>query len=125
MNGHLSEFHRILKPKGTVIITVPHLSGLQEEPHDYYRYTPYSLKFLLKRSGFEIKEEVRVGGLLSFLFHPVSFVLVLSVWSIPCVRWIIWAINKIFLVHGLIWLEKVLKLDCKFPANLLIVGQKV
>ena len=121
----ISEFHRVLKVGGIVIITVPHLSGLHEEPHDYYRYTPYALNFLLSKNGFEVKEERRIGGLLSFLFHPVSFVVVLSVWSIPGVRWIVWLLNMIFLVYGVTWVERFLGLYRKFPANLLIVGQKI
>ena len=121
----IGEFHRVLRQGGTVIISVPHISGLHEEPHDYYRYTPYSLRFLLQHYGFEIKEELRLGGLLSFLFHPISFVLVLSFWPVFMIRWVIWWINTMIFVHPILWLERLLKLDRKYPANLLIVARKI
>jgi len=61
----LKEVHRVLRPEGKVIITVDNLhaiariwkrgkwQGFTEETH-LYLFTPSSLKFLLKTSGFEI-----------------------------------------------------------------------
>jgi len=49
----LHEIHRVLKAGGVLIMTVPFLVPLHEEPHDYYRYTVHGLKHLLKNNGFE------------------------------------------------------------------------
>lgn len=39
----LAEFWRVLKPGQYLILSVPHISWLHNEPHDYYRYTLPSL----------------------------------------------------------------------------------
>lgn len=49
----LSEAFRVLAPGGRICVTVPLVWELHETPHDYWRYTPYSLSALLGRAGFE------------------------------------------------------------------------
>ena len=49
----LNEAYRILKPGGALVIQVPWQWRIHEAPHDYYRYTPYGLDYLLKKAGFE------------------------------------------------------------------------
>ena len=46
------EFWRILRPGGRLWITAPLVWYLHEEPHDYYRYTPHGLRYLLDRAKF-------------------------------------------------------------------------
>lgn len=38
------EIERVLKPGGTVLMTVPFLFAINDGPHDYWRFTPYSLR---------------------------------------------------------------------------------
>jgi SAM-dependent methyltransferase len=40
------EIARILRPSGHVIIGVPYMYWLHEQPHDYYRYTEFGLRQL-------------------------------------------------------------------------------
>jgi len=49
-----SEFNRILKPNGKLFITVPFIIQPHEVPYDYFRYTPYILKKILKKRGFNV-----------------------------------------------------------------------
>lgn len=72
----LAEFRRVLKPEGKLILSVPHISWLHNEPHDYYRYTNHGLVFLLHRAGFRCELLVPAGGLLSLLGHILSTVLI-------------------------------------------------
>ncbi len=49
----LNEAFRILKPGGYMVITVPFQWWVHEAPFDYYRYTPYGLKYLFEKAGFQ------------------------------------------------------------------------
>lgn len=120
----LSEVHRVLKSGGYAIISVPHFNSLHEEPHDYYRYTPYGIKYLMEQAGFSVVHESRVGGLFSFLTHIFSLIINCMFWSVPLLRWIIWYLNKFAIVYPVIWLENIFNIKKKFPAIIVIVGRK-
>lgn len=55
----LSEAYRSLKPGGQLIMTVPFAARWHYIPHDYWRFTPSALEFLLTRAGFV---EIRIYG---------------------------------------------------------------
>jgi len=44
----LAELHRILRPGGRLLLTVPFLNNYHMEPDDYWRFTEYALKHLLR-----------------------------------------------------------------------------
>ncbi|NIV38353.1 MAG: methyltransferase domain-containing protein [Anaerolineae bacterium] len=90
----LREMHRILAPGGMVILSVPHLSRLHEEPYDFYRYTTHGLHYLLEEHGFEVLEIREKGGLFSFLGHQISTICLGMVWPVPGMRQLIWFLNK-------------------------------
>jgi len=58
----LTELCRVLKPEGTLLITVPFIWMLHEVPYDEHRYTPFALKRLVEASGFKIIELTALGG---------------------------------------------------------------
>lgn len=58
-----SEVYRTLKPGGIAIIATPFLYPIHEEPHDYFRFTEYSLSSLATESGLLVVEMARYGGL--------------------------------------------------------------
>ena len=58
----LKEAHRILKNNGEIFLTVPFQWWVHEAPHDYFRYTPYGLKYLFEKAGFkEIEVKANSG----------------------------------------------------------------
>jgi SAM-dependent methyltransferase len=70
----LSECFRILKPGGSLLITVPFMWHVHEKPYDYFRYTRYGLEYLLGKSGFvDIKIDENTGfwqmWVLKFNYH--------------------------------------------------------
>ena len=50
----LTEFKRVLKQSGQLLITVPFTWNEHEQPYDFARYTSFGLSDLLQRHGFEI-----------------------------------------------------------------------
>jgi SAM-dependent methyltransferase len=50
----LAELHRVLKPGGQILCSVPLFFGEHQIPHDYYRYTRFALRRLFEQAGFEV-----------------------------------------------------------------------
>lgn len=49
----LSEAHRILRPGGILLLSVPFQWWVHEAPWDFYRYTRHGLEYLLTKAGFK------------------------------------------------------------------------
>jgi len=49
----LREFHRVLRPGGVLVATVPFAWEEHETPFDFFRYTRYGIEQLLADAGFE------------------------------------------------------------------------
>lgn len=61
----LAEFFRVLRPSGKILITESLISSVHDEPHDFWRFTNYSLENLLKEAGFFVLESEKRGGFFS------------------------------------------------------------
>lgn len=118
------ELARIIKPGGKLIITVPHLSRLHEEPHDYFRFTKYGIRSALEAERLEILELKPVGGIFCFLGHQVSIALLGLLWHIPVIKSIALWINKLVIVEPAIFLDRVVDKNKLFAMDYLCVAQK-
>ncbi len=58
----MGEMARVLKTGGTLILTAPHIWELHEVPHDYYRYTPYGLRYLAEKAGLIVVDVRALAG---------------------------------------------------------------
>lgn len=61
----ISEMYRITKNRGYILLTVPFLGGVHEEPHDYQRYTKYGLVELFRKYKCKVVELKSQGSIFS------------------------------------------------------------
>jgi SAM-dependent methyltransferase len=69
----IDEIHRVLKPGGTLVLTTRFLFPIHDAPHDYFRFTKYGLRHLLR--NFEIlqlEEETDSVGTLAVLVQRLG-----------------------------------------------------
>lgn len=68
----LAEATRILRPGGKLLITTPFLYGEHGEPHDYFRFTQFGLRFLLEQYGFSVLLIGKTGIKGAYVLHFVA-----------------------------------------------------
>lgn len=72
----LKEAHRILRPGGTLLLQVPFMWHIHEEPHDYYRYTRHGLEHVLGQAGFREIGIHATSGFWSTFFIKLNYQLI-------------------------------------------------
>ena len=60
----LKELHRVLKPQGLILISVPFCWDEHEVPYDFARYTSYGILSKLKKAGYEIESLKKSGNFI-------------------------------------------------------------
>lgn len=64
----IDEMFRVLRPGGSLLLTTRFLFPIHDAPHDYFRYTKYGLRHLLRRFDIlELEEESDAVGTLAIL----------------------------------------------------------
>lgn len=51
----LLELSRVAKKSGKIYIAVPQSQSVHQVPNDFYRFTPYGLRYLLEKCGWEVE----------------------------------------------------------------------
>jgi len=93
----LNESYRILKKDGYFVLQVPWQWWIHEAPHDYFRYTPYGLKYMFEKAGFQ---EINIEATSGFF---TTWILKMNYFSLNFIRGpkpIRWIIKGIF---NVIW----------------------
>jgi SAM-dependent methyltransferase len=64
----IDEMFRVLRPGGSLLLTTRFLFPIHDAPHDYFRYTKYGLRHLLRQFEIvELEEETDAVGTLAVL----------------------------------------------------------
>jgi len=121
----LKECFRVLNSQGILIGSTPHLSRLHGEPHDYFRFTKYGLAYLLSEvAGFRQWTVFPAGGLLSFLGHQLSTLLVCSTLQLPVVGAAVAHLNYSVLVRMILALDRRVDAGRRIPCMYFFVASR-
>ncbi len=118
-----SEILRVLAPDGHAIFSVPHLSPRHELPHDYQRYTQEGLNALLTDSNFDVLEIVPYGGMLSFVHHQLSSLLILPATALPVLPDLIAGVNTPIAL-AIVALDRLTDPKSLAPSGIVAVAKK-
>jgi SAM-dependent methyltransferase len=81
----LQEIGRTMKAGAPMLLVVPLEWEEHQIPHDYFRYTRYGLKHLLRESGFEVVSLTPAGGFFRLLSRRLWNAAQFSMWLLPLV----------------------------------------
>lgn len=118
----LSEMHRILKPGGRLILSVPFLFYRHGDPHDYFRFTSYAIRHLAKAHGYELAVLRPTGGLAELVVNPVSMALSSALWKLR-LRSSIGPLTRA-MTAIVRWLDGMIDRDRRFAQNHIAVLRK-
>jgi len=68
----------LLAPGGRAIVTSPFVYPLHEEPHDFWRPTPYAMRDAAESHGLRVVDERRLGDSWDVLGTVLS-----ATWTLP------------------------------------------
>jgi SAM-dependent methyltransferase len=69
----LEEIRRVLRPGGSLILSVNQCWRLHNAPHDYFRFTPFGLRYLFERVAMNVVTINPMGGMWAFLGTRLAF----------------------------------------------------
>ncbi len=68
----VGEIHRVLKPGGRMVLTVPFVWDEHEQPFDYARYSSFGLRALVEQHGFAIERQRKINANVSVIFQLIN-----------------------------------------------------
>lgn len=119
----LREIYRVLKPGGKLVISIPHLMYLHNEPNDFYRYTKYGLRTLLERVGFTVEYLQPSGSIFSFLQGIIATTVVGVTYKIPILWPFIFELSRLTAFMA-IWLDNHTDKKKIFALHFIAVARK-
>jgi SAM-dependent methyltransferase len=77
----LSEIYTVLKSGGVLLLTVPLTIPEHAQPHDYYRYTQFGLRYLLEQAGFSVEQIEPIGKVGTIVAYHLNYALMEGTFS--------------------------------------------
>ena len=71
-DNFLTELHRILKPGGMLLMTMPFVWDEHEQPYDFARYSSYGIRSLLEGHGFDVVEQRKSVDDIRVIFQLIN-----------------------------------------------------
>lgn len=119
----LHQFFNALKPGAYLVVSVPHLAYLHNEPHDYFRFTPHGLRHLCQQASLDVVHLEPAGGLLAFLGHIPSIIVKALTAGIPGLGGMVRSANRIY-SRAVVWVDTRIEKRKLFALNYVLVARK-
>lgn len=113
----LNEAYRILKKDGYIVLTVPFQWWVHEAPYDYFRYTPYGLKYMFEKAGFTDIQVTPSTGFFTMWILKMNYFSARFIRGPRPLRWIIKAILVPFWTIGQVLAPYLDKIDRNWAAE--------
>lgn len=81
----LNELNRVLKGGGKLLCTVPLFYEEHEQPHDFFRYTQFALRYLFEQAGFRIERLEWLEGFFGTCAYMMECIYKFSPDTVPTV----------------------------------------
>jgi SAM-dependent methyltransferase len=120
----VKEIHRVLQPRGQMLITIPFVWEEHEVPYDYARYSTYGIRHILETNGFEIVKIERLGDYLDVVSQLMMAYLVGTV-SSEKIRLLLTGIVQPVLLLIKSFAQMILPKSNKLFLNTLIVARRI
>ena len=86
----IDEIFRVLAPGGQLLLTTRFMFPIHDAPHDYFRFTKYGLRYLLRQfEAVEIHEETTAVGTLAVLLQRLGMQARTLQWTPLRATWLI------------------------------------
>ncbi len=82
------EVARVLRPGGTLILSLPFLYRIHSAPHDYWRFTSHQVERMIREAGIQTVRINQLGRFFTVICDMVKQV-VAEIRS-PLLRWCLW-----------------------------------
>lgn len=121
----LKELHRVLKPGGNMLITLPFVWYEHSIPWDFARYTSFGIKYLLEQNGFEVVVSEKTTNYVETVFQVWNAYIYESV--LPRNKWLKTIFTPILIapvtLMGILF-SAILPTNKKFYHNNIVVARK-
>ncbi len=71
----ISDLHRVLRPEGTALFTLPFVWDEHEIPNDYTRFTSYGVRQLFEKQGFKVLHYEKTSNFIATIFQLICLYL--------------------------------------------------
>ncbi len=97
----IAEIVRILRPGGTLVLSVPFTWHLHDEPYDYWRFTEFGLRRVLESGGLRVEDLRSTNGMMGALLQSRCYLLYQGAGRFrPLVRPVVWALQVVASLIG-------------------------
>jgi len=122
----LEQLNRVLKPNGSLLLTVPFVWDEHEQPYDFARYSSFGLRALLEKHGFRIIEHRKTCADASVLFQLTNAFIFKIIQSFPKICKLLLTVSVMATINLCgIFFSRVLPVNADLFLDNIVLAEKI